>query len=280
MKQAVIIGILLANLTFAQSLPKLTVREVYDFEIGDEFHYSVEYLNTPPCGKRVKIVDKFYSANQEILYYSKQYTSYTSRVDYSSSPPHLENTFVTGLESVSYTQLDSFINHTRIIDSCNFFHDTTFYKTDFYSVKVYSYTSCLGCCFEGTEKQEEFGKGIGRSYYRLAQAAHWREDRERLFYYKKGNYYFGNPSLVSVEKIENENAPISVYPNPTSDVLFFDNIQRKIYVQLNDIYGKSVLKSDLNEREVLETKNIPVGVYELIIDDGKNVTSQKLVISR
>jgi hypothetical protein len=75
---------------------------------------------------------------------------------------------------------------------------------------------------------------------------------------------------------------ISIYPNPSSDVLNV-TVASKAKVQILDLNGKSigaVKNVNANEKQVIDVKNLAAGVYMVKIYNDKFVKTQRVVISK
>lgn len=74
------------------------------------------------------------------------------------------------------------------------------------------------------------------------------------------NYYTNNTSIG----IDNNYETINVYPNPTSNNLYFKINELNFDLYLYDSFGKLILQS--SNIEMLNIQNIPTGLYHLIIN--------------
>ena len=106
------------------------------------------------------------------------------------------------------------------------------------------------------------------------------------------NYNKSNSKLVDTknkliaENKESSNKELSIYPNPTSDIL---HLKWKEHfnpskIVLNDVYGKKVLElsiiNTIKNTYTLSLKSISRGVYFLSLYDNKNnlIKSQKIML--
>ncbi len=70
-----------------------------------------------------------------------------------------------------------------------------------------------------------------------------------------------------------------VYPNPASDVINIKNIKGEINnIILIDLTGKTILNQTGDGNENVDIKNIPEGVYSLIIISEKSIQNSRVVI--
>ena len=125
----VVFSFLFCLIIEANSQNKLTVREVYDFDINDEFHYSESLTNitpSPPGAYRYIILYKYFSKANDTVFYVRSTNGYTTSVNWSPSP-HLDYSFYSSEQTIFYTNLDSRIDYQNKNwpnDTCNSFKDT------------------------------------------------------------------------------------------------------------------------------------------------------------
>ncbi|MDP1803128.1 MAG: T9SS type A sorting domain-containing protein [Bacteroidota bacterium] len=89
---------------------------------------------------------------------------------------------------------------------------------------------------------------------------------------------YENMLIVSLQKNASTNDDIILYPNPTKDHLYFSGIKNNEgKIKLINSLGEVVLETNLSEQ--IDLKEIPKGVYFIIIEnEGKNLT-KKLVLA-
>lgn len=81
---------------------------------------------------------------------------------------------------------------------------------------------------------------------------------------------------LSVPYLEKD--AISIYPNPTSEMIYFNNSVEFQRVAIFDINGKSVLDTQLHTGENSLSLNLNSGVYLLRFEGAKGVLTKKLVV--
>src|ERR1700758_2982364 len=127
----------------------LTNRDVYDFNINDEFQTHITTVS--PNANKIKIIGKRLSTNNDTVFYVRSFNGYSTTLSYSPTP-HLIYSYSSGIDSVKYTNLDTLINaqyRNMPNDSCDSSKDTLYNSTQFCGALVYEHTSCTACCFEG-----------------------------------------------------------------------------------------------------------------------------------
>jgi hypothetical protein len=75
-----------------------------------------------------------------------------------------------------------------------------------------------------------------------------------------------------------ETTEISVYPNPTTDFLYFENINANSEYVVYDITGKAVI-SNISESsiEILDVKRLNPGIYFIQMTNDENRTNIKFI---
>jgi len=269
-----------------QGQTMMTIRDVYDFNINDEFQYSTK--NVPPNAIRIKVIGKHFSANNDTVFYVHYFNNYSSIVNYSTSPPHLDYTYSVGNDTVYYTNLDTLINsqyRSLPNDSCDSSKDTLYYSSLLCNVLLYAHSSCTSCCFEGQNHDETYGKGLGQTKYLYAYAAMNVLNQWDMYYYKKGAIVCGTPdsstalSIIEKEKI-NEN--ILLNPNPTSGVFNvqmskYENAQIEVYNVMGECIYRHMGTSANLQIDLSAAKS---GVYFLQLKTSEGTAVKKVVVNK
>lgn len=266
----------------------LTNRQVYDFNINDEFQYG-SYNNFPLKNiDRIKIIGKHFSLNNDTVFYTVHHDGYYTTMNYSPWPPHIEYTFWVNNELEFYTNLDSLISQSYNnwpIDSCNSFHDTLYYASQFCGTKVYEYSRCVNCCFEGQGFNDIFGEGLGLVYHHYLLPAQGEEEENTMIYYKKDTIVCGTPDNTTVETVSiieygktKEN--IVLYPNPATNKLNLANITHLTTISIYDMFGKLVMETITECNTTLDINKLTHGVYTLVAEDEAIRSCYKVIITK
>ena len=137
MKKTISTLLVLLSLTLAvKSQTILTVSQVYDFNINDEFHYK--WVESPPNADRIKIIDKYYSVMNDTVFYVRDLNNYYTEVNWQ----HLDYFYHSLVDTVYYTNLDSLIfkpDSSMTSDSTGGFVDTLYYSTLYCGRLIYQY---------------------------------------------------------------------------------------------------------------------------------------------
>jgi hypothetical protein len=83
-------------------------------------------------------------------------------------------------------------------------------------------------------------------------------------------------SSLGIEESGNNNTAFLIYPNPTKDVIYFQNSDNKLIekITITDLNGKIVLKQNNNPAEI-NVQRLKQGVYIIqIMSEGKAFESK------
>jgi hypothetical protein len=104
--------------------------------------------------------------------------------------------------------------------------------------------------------------------------------------YVDGDYIYTatrtlNPDLGLAAYAENSPDQLTVFPNPTRDLLFIDaNTTGKLNVELSDVNGLQVFASKIPDKSKINVGVFKEGVYTLTVKTVDRVMNKKLVIVR
>jgi len=88
--------------------------------------------------------------------------------------------------------------------------------------------------------------------------------------------YTGFYRDCSTASVEDQNQlDISIYPNPTSDIVFIDGNYSQLKVVIYDILGKQVMKESITNS--IDISQLEKGVYILQLSDGAKVTTKRII---
>ena len=222
------------------SFSKLIKRDIFDFEVGDKYHYETEFYVAGPYSswynyKTWHIANKEWLSNDSV-----KYTIYEQKWGFTGPAP--EGVFFHYIDTISatYSQLDSAIKNalpfepvsleSKLDDHLTFFviktnefnnHPTLCTTSDGYAGS----DSCYYGTFEDTDVSNTLyikGCGILENYYDPYSEY---SIIETLNYYKKGDEEWGTPltpPTIGVLENPNEKQLISVFPNPGSNYIHFN----------------------------------------------------------
>ena len=243
----------------------LTAAEVYDYDIGDEFHWSYkvtggdwDYNFIDITYDIMNINNKQYSVNGDSVYYDIYLTIYrfnntTGFVNGNYFDNYSFDTLFTGDSTIGYNLVNSKINtHTLYQDNDSI---VTWIQTKDGNQKYIEFGDNVrwneyGCFVTEWHNggASTFHKGIGKTgWWQNMRFAPFHE-RDFIYYNKNGNIY-GTPlnidslSTVSTDEIAKNDLEINlkVFPNPTNNLLNFQftepiqNAEIRIYSSIGQL---------------------------------------------
>ncbi len=274
-----ILIILISLVSTAQDF--MTIGEVFDFNVNDEFHFSQQGGNQPPNAERITIIDKYYSENGDTVFYVRFNDSYsTTPLDY---PPYLEYHFSTETDTVFYTNLNSDITTYGFwteYDPEMVSYDTILNYSEYYCDSLVNGYLYEINDFEPMYFSNLFGKGLGLVKQYIYDPVEYFEMDIVLFYYNKNSIGCGNPDETTVSVIENNlSYELNIYPVPANGVLMIENINnfeiKKI--ALTNVNGQ-LIKQFNAEKTQLDISEISSGLYFLKIFTNKGELIKKFII--
>jgi len=130
--------------------------------------------------------------------------------------------------------------------------------------------------FEGWEKWFD----IINTQYPIAKDERWRENNNTgMLSYVETSTYNYEEVVLGINNIEKQNENISVYPNPTNNILNIEvqENSKPLQVTLYNTLGKEVMRTNLSSSQI-NIANLPQGLYLLnISSNGKILNTEKIV---
>lgn len=243
----------------------LTSADVYDYDIGDEFHWHYKVHGDDGLGGSFQentydimiINNKQFSVDGNSVYYDIHLETYQSiRHTGSNFNNYSFDTLFIGDSTISYDLANSKINTYTLYQDWD--SVVTWIQTKDGNRKYIEFGDNViwnenGCFI--TELHEggssTFHKGIGETFYYASRISPTFE-RTFLYYNKNGTIY-GTPvnidslSTVSTKSIVKNDLNLNVFPNPTTDILNFqfkapiDNAEIRIYSSIGQLVGQTAL---------------------------------------
>lgn len=269
--------------TEVKSQTTLTIRQVYDYNINDQFHYQTNSGPVPPSATRFTIVDKHFSPLNDTVTYVRLFDNYYTLAGGPS--PHLVYTFSSFTDTISYTNLDSLVFKTWIItdSSSTSFSDSSYISSYWCGIQISEYSGCSGCDSEGHYYHKQYGQGVGivkdDNYWNNFPEVRTRFD---LVYYKKGAITCGTPDLttVAIDESTKEAASFFIYPNPVESIVTLHNTSPQDHFQctLYNPLGQNIMTMDLTgESNKIDLNHLKSGIYYLSIKTDHKTSIVKLV---
>jgi len=252
LKHLLLVTLLILTLTPLKTVSQeiSTIGEIYDYEIGDIFHFQYYNVGYFLSITKIQIIDKYYSQNNDTLIYVRD-INYKFVQDTSWQYSYY-------IDTVFYTCLDSLINNGNIDEVYSFSY--------YYNGRIVNeveYTIPLEY-----HHFKKFVTGCGLAY-------HWWWDGpsndyiDELVYYKKGDEEWGTPLWVSLEDQVNNNHSITIFPNPVENYLNISSEKKISKIQVYTINGKCIIDSEYTEK-LIDLRYLTSGIIYIIavkIDD-------------
>jgi len=287
----------------------LTYGSVYDFEVGDEFHYFTSevpniYIEWPEYfHEKRRVIEKTYSQNNDTIYYRvrreiQQFnpmdtiSTYPINKDTITQTVYNLNTLITDLKfnSIEFSQLyeysgNGFTNFsynrynnrfvTRIINQTyarltdSIFIEPILCKNIQDSPLYSRYVYIEGC-----------GKLSNWKFVPDGQAHPYYYRTESLSYYHKGNETWGTPILITENQsiIKNENN-IKLFPNPTNGIFTISNTSAINKIEIYNSIGNLIIsKNNINNNQtIIDLQNEKAGIYLIKIFSENSYIARKLI---
>jgi hypothetical protein len=294
MKRGLLLGVFSLWLVGgAQSLTRSTIREIYNYSVGDTLETSCQQYNiggTQGCEGSVQIMQIIisrYDNGDTILYRIKQNDHFSWQCNFQFGG--------SSMDSVSFnqtiTQLDStiFWYHTYHVLGCDSFHqcftDTVYRDSSLFNYKKVNehWEGNLGWAAYDTVFADGLGEvknnffsednmleqgGCGLSYYHKANGEIWGAP-----------FYF---NIISDVKDMVGHNTIKISPNPASTTLTIqlENTFPPTSFQLFDLSGRMVLQQELRSSTSvqIDISAVSKGMYLYHLASEESNTSGKLVV--
>lgn len=280
-------------------IQNITAREIFDYNVGDEFHIDDASSYVPYNGRFTKerriVLSKIISLNQDTLTYQIERILITHTYNWQDDSHDSSSVKDTVTEKVIVSKLSSlgFIpSKIKVPETDNFSTiyclNNSSYNFNNRLVKSEGFIlhSSNDPCFEpvitsGMDTYEYFVEGLG-AYYEGDNFPN--QYHRRLIYYKKGSETWGTPDvLLSLNQKNKSEITSAASPNPFNDftILKIDNPSKQTYkLTLMDIYGKVIREYSFNEDQLMIRNDGNLkGLYMYKLHNDKNEAGTgKLII--
>ena len=246
-----------------------TVGEIYNFEVGDTFHFTISGSSPYSGGSAIRniiIIDKSYSLNNDTVFYERD-------IAYQETYP-LQYTYYF-IDTVSYANLDSLINMGNI--------DTVYSDPDRYNGRL---INDITHYYYWGHKHYEYVNGCGVAYFYYDDHISSVTSEEELVYFKKGTEEWGTPIIVGIEDISSKAPFIAVFPNPftTSTTIEYElkeisNIQFTIYNVIGEVVYNAedhIMPQGIHT-VTWSPSHLPEGLYYAVLRSEEGVSVVKMV---
>lgn len=279
-------------------MQNITWNEVYDYSIGDVFHYSA-YQVTMGVTVTYKII-KTVLNKEEIPDSNKViYTFETcQKMVVGGPPPNTFYSYDTVSETIIFQSDTSYINEMpqefiRTSESppqyARVYPEFNGRQThqNIYGIGFGAPPPCWHPPFEYSSSRS-YTTGLGRTRYSTSEQ--FEQYSIQLVYFKKGTEIWGTPvstncnTLVSAELQQNINeTQVSIYPNPANDKITIqisgNMMSSPMEFRLMDLLGKEVYRMEIPlSRYAIILPPLPSGLYVWQLTGEPSRTTGKLIL--
>lgn len=284
-------------------IQNLTMDQIFDFEIGDEFHLSDHTWvgwDTDHFDFIKIVLDKEINGSEFTYTFARcgrkeHWDSY-----YNTHFVWSVQDTITETISPIYTNYSTF---DALPDEYIAFGDTLYYEyawatqhlnPDFNRMQktIYEgyYSSYPHDCIEQiiTDKSEfwdeHFYEGLGGPYWE--QITYWSSHR-KIIYFKKGDDEWGEPFdcdslLVNTQPINKQKFGITIAPNPMKDFTRINvaiSGQQNVKIAIYNSMGEKVRENLITNELILQKEGLHPGIYLIrVFESNKLIGTKKLVI--
>jgi len=284
-------------------IQNLTWRDVYNFDAGDEFHYSGVQTywgygsNSWNTIKRV--LEKEVFGNLD----SVKYTMEFCKIMYLfQPPPNIETTYDTIVESYDFITLANDETGNQLPEKLinygdwapKFARHISFPGRQTQEYKDLSYTlmgNCWGLPFEPYFTTYQYSEGLGNTSKFHMEADFimmtWQED---LVYFKKGSEIWGTPiapNCLTLVPVEEKTKPVipdlRINPNPmetVAEISLEGFKQSGLHYILYNSFGQQVCVREVHSNPfIFNRSGLPGGLYVItVIDDNNSILAIKKIM--
>lgn len=284
-----------APMIFSQSY--LTVGQVYNFNVGDIFEaeYSTDPPQSPPIFDLTIVLGKWYSAHSDTVFYRDSVVSYAPP----ACPPPCVGSFSTGIDTISYTNLNSKAVQDTTPNECPAVWDSIYTNASVTCwQKVWEQGPSRNCLdtlpptFDGYNTTYSWLiEGCGGPYTNILFEGYEYTCYYSLIYSKKHDTICGAEYIITgINQVNPVLTNFKIYPNPSDGIFTItsNSLQPMSGLQKIEIFnvlGEQVLTEPLCSAQVDNSINLsaqPDGVYlyRIITENGSLVGEGKLVVQK
>lgn len=264
--------ILLCTSSLLWAQEPLTRGEVYDFAVGDVFHFTSYEASGQGHSLDYKeiITNKMYSDDGDTIYYSIDYFSmYTDSENQDGIPT--DSSFVR-----YFTNLEELVDEFPPVGNVDSVYSDVETFNDRTNVAASTFTNSGGYI----ETRDIYTEGLGHTFNFIEMSSPFNQKLRRLVYYEKGSEIWGNPIDVLTNTTWSEFTSFSAYPNPTIGKIFIDlpytgTLQK---YELLSLAGKTLLRGTFETSvDCIDLSQVEPGIYLLQIWFDNSVSYTRII---
>jgi hypothetical protein len=279
MKNALLIWIAVGLSLSLSGQELMTIGEVFNFDINDEFHFRSSLNGQPPNADRITILDKYYSQDGDTVYYVVFHDSYWTTIIWDPEP-HLEYYFWTATTTLKYYNLNLSLYYYDI----GFQDDTSILYIEYYCDSLINKCEYyIGGGFEPDFYRNSYGRGIGQvGEYMEYGGVMDPSVNNNLFYYKKNGVECGLPdtTMVGIKNNIELFKEFEIFPNPARSKLFIsanNSIENFDLFLFNSSGSKIDNYTLFGNRNEINITGLERGIYFLEILYEDEIQSFKII---
>jgi hypothetical protein len=287
-------------------IQNLTWQDIYNFDVGDEFHWSGYYWYSGPSWQIIKrILGKEVFGNVDSVKYTIEYCKI---MWLPQPPPNVQRTHDTILEFYDFVHVFTDSSIGRLPDAFSHYYGYNWLSSKFARKisfpnkqtqdQIYDYYQlysdsipCWNYAFEGGGYEESYTEGLGLTYKYYGDGGLppvvWTEN---MVYYKKGSETWGTPlapncsALLPVETLANAVVPFfNINPNPVetqAEISLEGFKQSGLRYSLYNSLGQQVCIREVHSNPfIFNRSGLPGGLYIIyVIDDSNSILAIKKIM--
>ncbi len=295
----------LVDITPTSEYRMKTIKKIYDFNIGDEFHTfftDVRYgmNNTVYDGTIQRVIQKVvskttYNPDTAITYQFERCQMIFNYLNYIVDTTYTYDTVTTVYSYCNFSDSSLFQMPRE-----TFYRPIGIYENNFLTLKDYNnrleykYIDRLDYYFNNNcwdftyidpgPNVTQYYEGLGGPFYNYyIWSSYLCLKRINLVYYKKGETTWGSPiapnclSLINdVQELKPSASEVNIYPNPARNKVFVDlkNVDSKsVTIEIFSLEGKMLQQQTIatNSISEIDIQSLPSGMFVLKIRDKNQI---------
>ena len=282
-KEFELIGITNPELGFQ----KMKWFDVFDFQVGDEFHYieSSNYLMTGGSASERKYIIRILTRENfnDSIHYTEDDQSIrkykqNAQSNYVTTSEHYQTGF--------WVQKNTAFEQEPGVPVFNNDSSRIEIYPEFNAINTPDiYTKNNGCWTRLNIIDDAcnfVSYAVGRGLISSGSGCWlmYGSSSEEQVYFKKGSTTWGTPLILTVNEELNARFILNIYPNPATDKIYIDlNDINHCSIELFDAQGKTILNKELNQQKnSVNMQEFSKGLYFYSVKiDGKQVKTGKII---
>jgi hypothetical protein len=284
-------------------IQNLTWRDIYNFDVGDEFHYTGNqtYWGYGSSGWNIikRVLGKEVFGNMDSVKYTMEFCKI---MWLPQPPPNIETTYDTVVESYDFITLgnDETVQKLPESFSSNGYGAPSFGRgiwfpgrqtQEYIDFSYYLLGNCWGFPFEPYYYTFDYSEGLGNTYkFHMEIDFDMITWQEALVYYKKGSEIWGTPvalNCVTLIPVEEKTKPVfpdmRINPNPveTEAEISLEGFKQSglRYILYNNLGQQVYVREIHSDPLIFDRSGLPGGLYVItLVDDNNTILAREKII--